>query len=94
MAGMHFWTPVLGFSFAFFTNLPMGYWRSISRKFSRNWFLAVHLSVPFIFLMRLRLGLGYGFIPLFVVAAVTGQILGGKYLGRFSGRLGPENGSY
>lgn len=78
------WTSVFGVAVAFMVNLPMGYWRSVSRKFSKSWFLAVHLSVPFIIFMRLELGLGYAFIPLFITAAVAGQLTGGKYLYKIS----------
>lgn len=79
---MHYFTPLLVSLFAFSANLPMGYWRSISRKFSTSWFLAVHLSVPVIILIRLKLGLGYSFIPLFILAAFAGQIMGGKWFGK------------
>ncbi len=76
---MNFWTSFFGLAVAFIINLPMGYWRSITRKFSKSWFLAVHLSVPFIIIMRLELGLGYAFIPFFITAAVAGQLTGGKW---------------
>lgn len=91
---MNFWTPLLGITFAFLANLPMGYWRSLSRKYSPSWFIAVHLTVPFIILVRLKLGLGYGFIPFFIVAAVAGQLTGGKWFGKLAGMFGPEGGSF
>ncbi|GAB4262953.1 hypothetical protein [Thermincola ferriacetica] len=63
---------------AWLLNIPMGYWRSGARKFSLRWFLAVHLTVPLIFLLRVKAGLGYGYIPELVLFAVSGQLLGGK----------------
>ncbi|MBI5103183.1 MAG: hypothetical protein HZB33_15310 [Nitrospirae bacterium] len=59
-------------------NLLFGYLRNRTRKYSLNWFLCIHLPIPLIFLARTFSHLGLSYIPLFVVAAVTGQILGGK----------------
>jgi hypothetical protein len=65
-------------SAAFLINIPMGYWRVMVRKYSWQWFLAIHLAVPLIFLLRVKSGLGYGAIPALVVCAISGQLLGGK----------------
>jgi hypothetical protein len=59
-------------------NLPFGYFRQKTKKFSLKWFLCIHLPIPLIFLARVSSHLSYKFIPIFVAAAVTGQILGGK----------------
>ncbi len=59
-------------------NLPFGYFRQKTKKFSFKWFLCIHLPIPLIFLARVSSDLSYKFIPIFVAAAVTGQILGGK----------------
>jgi hypothetical protein len=59
-------------------NLFFGRLRIKTRKFSLNWFLCIHLPIPFIFLARVSLHVSAWFIPLFVVAALSGQILGGK----------------
>jgi hypothetical protein len=59
-------------------NLPFGYFRRKTKKFSLKWFLCIHLPIPLIFLARVTSHLSYKFIPVFVAAAVTGQILGGK----------------
>lgn len=69
---------------AFLMNIPMGYWRSIVKKYSVQWFLAIHLAVPVIFLLRMKAGLGYVYIPGLILFAVAGQILGG----RLDGNLG------
>lgn len=59
-------------------NLPFGYFRQKTKKFSFKWFLCIHLPIPLIFLARVSSDISYKFIPIFVAAAVTGQILGGK----------------
>jgi hypothetical protein len=64
--------------FSFICNLPLGRWRATVRKFSANWFLAVHLSIPLIIYLRLKLGLSAWFIPISLGSAVVGQFLGGS----------------
>ncbi|MBW7956590.1 MAG: hypothetical protein H3C68_01745 [Deltaproteobacteria bacterium] len=59
-------------------NLPFGYFRVKTKKFSVKWFLYIHLPIPFIFLLRTMAGLGYKFIPLMIIGAVAGQLIGGK----------------
>jgi hypothetical protein len=63
---------------AVIVNLPFGYWREGCRKFSRSWFVAVH--VPIMLTIGLRFGLGIPFrlvtLPLYVLAFVGGQFLG------------------
>lgn len=60
-------------------NLPFGYWRANVKKFSYQWFLAVHIPVPFIIAMRIFGGLGWQFVtfPVLVGAFFIGQLLGG-----------------
>lgn len=62
----------------FLINLPFGYVRSKSIKFSRRWMMAVHVPVPFVFLLRIFSGLNWTVIPLLVLSDVAGQIAGGK----------------
>ena len=64
----------------FIINLPFGYWRKNVKKGSLQWALAIHVPVPFIFLMRMMAGFGLETIPLFVVFFFTGQLTGGKML--------------
>ncbi len=59
-------------------NLPFGYFRKKARKFSLKWFLCIHVPIPLIFLARVSANLNFRYIPLFVAAAVAGQVLGGK----------------
>ena len=62
---------------AMIVNLPFGYYRAGTRKFSWQWFLAVHLPVPLIVVMRLASGISWEAIPLIVTSDVAGQIIGG-----------------
>jgi hypothetical protein len=66
------------FSLTILINLPFGYFRKKARRFSLKWFIYIHISIPFIFLARLFLHLDFRYIPLFVLAAVIGQVWGGK----------------
>ena len=61
-------------------NLPFGYWRAGTRKFSPAWFAAVHGAIPLVVLLRLVTGVGWQplSIPFFVAAYVTGQVLGAR----------------
>ena len=62
----------------FIINLPFGYIRSRSAKFSRKWMMAIHIPVPFVFLLRIFSGLNWTAIPLLVLSDIAGQIAGGK----------------
>jgi len=64
--------------FAFVANLPLGFLREPSRKYSLRWFIYIHLSIPFIIAVRLTSGFGWNVIPLSVLCAVAGQIVGGS----------------
>jgi len=57
-------------------NLPFGAYRATVRKLSWQWFVAIHLPIPFIILMRLSFGIGWWFVPFMLASAVTGQLLG------------------
>jgi hypothetical protein len=61
-------------------NLPFGYWRASAVKFSRPWFLAVHIPVPFVIALRISSGLGWQLatFPVMIGAFFLGQYLGGK----------------
>jgi len=62
-------------------NIPFGYWRGGVRKFSLQWFLAVHIPVPFIIVLRIYGGIGFAFYTyIFLVSAFfTGQQIGAYY---------------
>ena len=73
---MNLWTVA---SLVVLINLPFGYWRAGVARFSRPWFLAVHLPVPLVIGLRLVSGLGFQLatFPLIVGAFFLGQVLGG-----------------
>ena len=66
------------FSLTVVLNLPFGYIRKKTRKFSFKWFAYIHIPIPFIFLARVLSHLDFRYVPFFVVAAVIGQVVGGR----------------
>ncbi|NJD78446.1 MAG: hypothetical protein FIB08_15360 [Candidatus Methanoperedens sp.] len=62
----------------FIINLPFGYWRFNAARFSRQWMMAIHIPVPFVFLLRIVSGFGWKVIPLLMVSFAAGQFAGGK----------------
>lgn len=67
-------------SLVFLLNLPFGYWRGGTERFSRGWFLAIHIPVPFVIVLRVFSGLGFQLVtfPVIIGAFFAGQFLGGK----------------
>ena len=67
-------------AFVFFVNLPFGYWREGTVKFSPAWFVAVHAAVPLIILLRFALGLDWRWaaLPFTVAAYFAGQTIGAR----------------
>jgi hypothetical protein len=57
-------------------NLPFGAWRTTVQRYSWRWFLAIHLPIPFIFLMRRASGLSWHWVPLMFACALVGQLAG------------------
>jgi hypothetical protein len=68
----------------FALNLPFGFWRSGTRKFSRDWFLAIHIPVLASIGLKLLAGIGFSLstFPLFVGVFFFGQIAGGMIRNR------------
>ena len=66
--------------FSFVINIPFGYWRANVRKFSLQFFLAIHIPVALIVLFRFLSGTGFEIITLFftVPAFFLGQLSGSK----------------
>ncbi|MTI85553.1 MAG: hypothetical protein FH756_17070 [Firmicutes bacterium] len=60
-------------------NIPLGFWRSRTRKFSPGWFLAIHLSIPLIYYLRVDWNIGAHYIPLLATGLVMGQVMGDNY---------------
>ena len=67
---------ILGF--ALLSNIPLGYLREGSRRYSLRWFVLIHLSIPFIIALRVVNGVSWRVIPLTIGLAVAGQILGSR----------------
>lgn len=63
---------------AFVVNLPFGFMRVKTKKFSIQWFLYIHLPIPLIFVLRTYAGFGYSVVPIIIVGAVLGQFIGGR----------------
>lgn len=54
----------------FILNIPFGYWRANVKHFSLQWFLAIHIPVPFIVALRILSGIGFGWYTyVFLVGA-------------------------
>lgn len=72
----------------FVLNLPFGYWRAGTRKFSWQWALAIHLPVPFVILLRVYSGLGWQLLsfPVLIFAFFLGQFAGARVRGAGSFR--------
>ena len=69
---------ILGlFSLSFMLNLPMGMLRRRTNSFALK-ILLIHAAIPIIYFGRMFSGLDWRFIPIFITAAVIGQIWGGK----------------
>ena len=72
------WGKILAVSLlSLLVNIPMGMMRERSRKFSIQWILWVHASIPLIIALRIGLKLHPVAIPINIAAAVLGQFIGG-----------------
>ena len=62
-------------------NIPFGYWRETVRKFSVQWFVAVHAAVPAVIAMRLWAGIEWQVhvILFLVLCYFAGQFIGSRY---------------
>ena len=58
-------------------NIPMGRMRERCRKFSWQWILWIHASIPLIIVLRIWLRLHPIAIPINIAAAILGQFIGG-----------------
>jgi len=61
-------------------NVPFGYWRAGTTKFTPRWFAAVHAPVPIVVALRIVTGVAFrlGTVPILVGAFLGGQMAGGK----------------
>ena len=57
-------------------NIPMGRMRERCRKFSWQWIVWIHASIPLIIALRIWLKLHPVAIPINIAAAILGQVIG------------------
>jgi len=69
---------LLLFVFTLLINLPFGFARAKAIRYSFRWFLYIHVPIPLIFMARSLLHIEMKYIPVFAIAAVMGQIIGGR----------------
>ena len=77
-------SPYLAAVLIFLLNLPFGYWRAGTRKFSLRWFLAIHVPVVLVVGLRLWLQVPWspGYLALSLLAFFGGQLVGARVLPR------------
>ncbi|MBE9502728.1 MAG: hypothetical protein IME96_00960 [Proteobacteria bacterium] len=66
---------------AFLLHFPFGFYGARFVKFSRPWGRCLYIPILITIILRRYLGIGYEFIPYFILVALTGQVVG-KWLGR------------
>ncbi len=64
----------------FIINLPFGYWRSNTQKFSAHWLFSIHIPVLLIIGIRIFSGLGFSLTSFLISVSFffLGQFSGGK----------------
>ena len=65
-------------AFAILSNIPLGYIRQGTQKYSVRWFVYIHLSVPFIIGLRIANNISWQIIPFSIALAVVGQMVGSR----------------
>ena len=66
------------FLFLTVVNIPFGMVRSKSPRFSRKWGRSIYIPILLSILLRKLAMVSFAFIPVFLVATVTGQVLGSR----------------
>ncbi|KAH0448883.1 hypothetical protein IEQ34_022683 [Dendrobium chrysotoxum] len=59
-------------------NVPLGVWREHTRKFSPQWFVAVHAAVPFIAMLRKSVLMPKTAMAFTIAASILGQTIGSR----------------
>lgn len=67
---------------AFILNLPFGWLRSYTKKFSIAWFACIHAPIPIVAFIRIYTHTDWVYIPLFFVFSIAGQIIGSRIKGK------------
>jgi len=63
----------------FVINIPFGYLRANVKKLSVQWFLSIHLPIPFVILLRIYGGIGFA---LYTYPIIVAAFFGGQYYGK------------
>lgn len=66
----------------FILNIPFGYWRANVKRFSTQWFLAIHIAVILVIALRLISHIGFAWYTYLVLVSAffLGQQVGGIIL--------------
>jgi len=64
--------------FSLLVNLPFGWLRQREKKFTFKWWLYIHLPIPLVIALRLWLKINPWWIPVIIVVAVIGQMVGAR----------------
>lgn len=59
-------------------NVPLGVWREHTKKFSPQWFAAVHAAVPFIAMLRKSVLMPKAAMAITIAASILGQTIGSR----------------
>ncbi|OGT71203.1 MAG: hypothetical protein A3I78_10180 [Gammaproteobacteria bacterium RIFCSPLOWO2_02_FULL_56_15] len=75
-------------------NIPFGYWREGLRKFSVQWFIAVHAAVPVVITLRILAGIEWRILTIafLVVCYFLGQFSGARLRRRLDPAVVHPNG--
>ncbi len=71
----------LGLLSTLLVHSPFGFYGARFKRFSRPWGRCLYIPILMTIMMRRFLGIGYGFIPYFILVAIAGQVFG-KRLGK------------
>ena len=76
---MNAYTLIGALIFTYILNIPFGYWREDAKRQHNKveWIAAIHIPVPFVFIIRTLLGGSLTQIPFFILAFFLGQLTGG-----------------
>ncbi|XP_020576367.1 uncharacterized protein LOC110021968 [Phalaenopsis equestris] len=59
-------------------NVPLGIWREHTKKFSPQWFVAVHAAVPFVAMLRKSVLMPKTAMAFTIAASILGQTIGSR----------------
>jgi len=71
-------------------NTFLGKWRTNYKKMTIMWWILIHASIPVIIPLRIWLDTPKIWIPVYIVIAVIGQLIGSKLLARKLSDKDPE----